>query len=90
MKDRDMEGKTNPVAVAAALCGIAAIAAAAAFMAWAEATFDRRMEEARWRGAAEADAMAEAAGGWDAWARRSVDAWRGAHGSPSDCGEAAR
>lgn len=64
------------------MCAAAAVAAFGASMAWGELTFARRMEEARAAGAAEADAQAEAAGGREAWTRRSVNAWCRAHGRP--------
>ncbi len=64
------------------ICAVAAVAAFGASMAWCGLTFDRRMEEARKAGAAEADAKAEAVGGWEAWTHRSVNAWCRANGRP--------
>lgn len=64
------------------MCAVAVMAALGALLAWDRLTLDRRMGEARAAGAAEADAKAEAVGGWEAWTHRSVNAWCRANGKP--------
>lgn len=64
---------------------IAATAAAlvlAGIVAYDRATFDKRMDEAYQAGVEAADRRAEAAGGWDAYVRKSVNGWCVRNGKP--------